>query len=151
VGGISCRTSFTIAFVGKRRREEEEKKGHDLAGKIHFCGSHLIQERLRPDQSYQEKGELVFTANPEDYTARGKGIGSEITTHYHSRSSWGRQLKKFPPRADISWRELNREKREKGGDRLICRVSLLSYQRPRPKKRGKKRAPSPYPPNLLTS
>src|SRR5207302_3615621 len=65
----------------------------DLAGKIQVGLFNIMQEgdvqikgypvRLRLDVA------LVFTANPEDYTARGKiitplkdRIGSEIRTHY---------------------------------------------------------------------
>jgi magnesium chelatase subunit I len=46
---------------------------------------------------------MAFTANPEDYTARGKiitplkdRIGSEIMTHYPRRVEWG---------MDITWQE----------------------------------------------
>src|ERR671933_792142 len=70
----------------------------DLAGKIQVGLFNILQEgdvqikgypiRLRLDVM------LVFTANPEDYTARGKiitplkdRIGSEIRTHYTSTRS----------------------------------------------------------------
>ncbi|MGB7218088.1 MAG: hypothetical protein WBD07_04705 [Vicinamibacterales bacterium] len=77
----------------------------DLAGKIQVGLFNILQEgdvqikgypvRLRLDVM------LVFTANPEDYTARGKiitplkdRIGSEIRTHYPATREHGMEITK---------------------------------------------------------
>src|SRR3989449_9792893 len=65
----------------------------DLAGKIQVGLLNIMQEGDVQIKGYPVRlpldVELVFTANPEDYTARGKiitplkdRIGSEISTHY---------------------------------------------------------------------
>src|ERR1700741_2299568 len=65
----------------------------DLAGKIQVALFNIMQEGDVQIKGYPVRLNLdvalVFTANPEDYTARGKiitplkdRIGSEITTHY---------------------------------------------------------------------
>jgi magnesium chelatase subunit I len=65
----------------------------DLAGKIQVGLFNIMQEGDVQIKGYPVRLDLdvalVFTANPEDYTARGKiitplkdRIGSEITTHY---------------------------------------------------------------------
>src|SRR3989475_7099910 len=65
----------------------------DLAGKIQVGLFNILQEGDVQIKGYPIRlkldGMLVFTANPEDYTARGKiitplkdRIGSEIRTHY---------------------------------------------------------------------
>ena len=67
----------------------------DLAGKIQVGLFNIMQEGDVQIKGYPVRlpldVELVFTANPEDYTARGKiitplkdRIGSEIRTHYPS-------------------------------------------------------------------
>ena len=61
----------------------------DLAGKIQVGLFNIMQEGDVQIKGYPVRLPLVFTANPEDYTARGKiitplkdRIGSEIRTHY---------------------------------------------------------------------
>ena len=64
----------------------------DLAGKIQVASSTSCRKatfRLRDTRCASARRALVFSANPEDYTARGKivtplkdRIGSEIRTHY---------------------------------------------------------------------
>ena len=65
----------------------------DLAGKIQVALFNIMQEGDVQIKGYPVRLELdvalVFSANPEDYTARGKivtplkdRIGSEIRTHY---------------------------------------------------------------------
>src|SRR5262245_19168195 len=65
----------------------------DLAGKIQVGLFNILQEGDIQSKGYPVRLPLdvmmVFTANPEDYTARGKiitplkdRIGSEIRTHY---------------------------------------------------------------------
>ncbi|MGC4055211.1 MAG: hypothetical protein QM757_40765 [Paludibaculum sp.] len=67
----------------------------DLAGKIQVGLFNIMQEGDVQIKGYPVRLPLdvmmVFTANPEDYTARGKiitplkdRIGSEIRTHYPS-------------------------------------------------------------------
>ncbi len=71
----------------------------DLAGKIQVGLFNIMQEGDVQIKGYPVRLPLdvmlVFTANPEDYTARGKiitplkdRIGSEIRTHYPPRWSW---------------------------------------------------------------
>src|SRR5438094_2367764 len=70
----------------------------DLAGKIQVGLFNILQEGDVQIKGYPIRLKLdvllVFTANPEDYTARGKiitplkdGIGSEIRTHYPATRS----------------------------------------------------------------
>src|SRR5258705_3510759 len=72
----------------------------DLAGKVQVGLFNIMQEGDVQIKGYPVRLNLdvalVFTANPEDYTARGKiitplkdRIGSEITTHYPLTVEWG--------------------------------------------------------------
>jgi magnesium chelatase subunit I len=72
----------------------------DLAGKIQVGLFNIMQEGDVQIKGYPIRlpldVELVFTANPEDYTARGKiitplkdRIGSEIRTHYPATAAEG--------------------------------------------------------------
>jgi magnesium chelatase subunit I len=72
----------------------------DLAGKIQVALFNIMQEGDVQIKGYPVRLELdlaiVFSANPEDYTARGKivtplkdRIGSEIRTHYPERLEEG--------------------------------------------------------------
>ena len=92
----------------------------DLAGKIQVGLFNILQEGDVQIKGYPIRLKLdvmlVFTANPEDYTARGKiitplkdRIGSEIRTHYPSTRLHGMAITKQEawtdrtgaPRADI--------------------------------------------------
>src|SRR6202162_1211741 len=75
----------------------------DLAGKIQVGLSNTLQEGDIQIKGYPVRMALdvllVFTANPEDYTARGKiitplkdRIGSEIRTHYPATVSEGMSI-----------------------------------------------------------
>src|SRR6185437_14264997 len=75
----------------------------DLAGKIQVGLFNIMQEGDVQIKGYPVRllldVLLVFTANPEDYTARGKiitplkdRIGSEITTHYPSSVELGMDI-----------------------------------------------------------
>ncbi|HYN86822.1 MAG TPA: hypothetical protein VER32_16350 [Pyrinomonadaceae bacterium] len=75
----------------------------DLAGKIQVALFNIMQEGDVQIKGYPVRLPLdvmlVFTANPEDYTARGKiitplkdRIGSEITTHYPSDLQLGVEI-----------------------------------------------------------
>src|SRR4029078_2146545 len=77
----------------------------DLAGKGQVGLFNLMQEGDVQIKGYPVRlpldVQLCFTANPEDYTARGKIItplkdrlGSEITTHYPSTIDLGRDITK---------------------------------------------------------
>jgi magnesium chelatase subunit I len=77
----------------------------DLAGKIQVGLFNIMQEGDVQIKGYPVRLALdvmlVFSANPEDYTARGKiitplkdRIGSEITTHYPSDLQLGVQITK---------------------------------------------------------
>jgi len=77
----------------------------DLAGKIQVGLFNIMQEGDVQIKGYPVRLPLdvmlVFTANPEDYTARGKiitplkdRIGSEIRTHYPSSLEQGLQITK---------------------------------------------------------
>jgi magnesium chelatase subunit I len=79
----------------------------DLSGKIQVGLFNIMQEGDIQIKGYPIRLKLdvvmAFTANPEDYTARGKiitplkdRIGSEIMTHYPRRIEWG---------MDITWQE----------------------------------------------
>jgi magnesium chelatase subunit I len=84
----------------------------DLSGKIQVGLFNIMQEGDIQIKGYPIRLKLdvlmAFTANPEDYTARGKiitplkdRIGSEIMTHYPRRVSWG---------MDITWQEAWRDR-----------------------------------------
>ena len=75
----------------------------DLAGKIQVGLFNIMQEGDVQIKGYPIRlaldVQLVFTANPEDYTARGKiitplkdRIGAEIATHYPSELKYGLQI-----------------------------------------------------------
>jgi magnesium chelatase subunit I len=75
----------------------------DLAGKVQVGLFNIMQEGDVQIKGYPVRLSLdvmlCFTANPEDYTARGKiitplkdRIGSEITTHYPETVSLGMQI-----------------------------------------------------------
>jgi len=77
----------------------------DLAGKIQVGLFNIMQEGDVQIKGYPVRLALdvmlVFSANPEDYTARGKiitplkdRIGSEVTTHYPSDLQLGVQITK---------------------------------------------------------
>ena len=79
----------------------------DLSGKIQVGLFNIMQEGDVQIKGYPIRLKLdvlmAFTANPEDYTARGKiitplkdRIGSEIMTHYPRKVEWG---------MDITWQE----------------------------------------------
>jgi magnesium chelatase subunit I len=77
----------------------------DLSGKIQVGLFNIMQEGDIQIKGYPIRLTLdvvmAFTANPEDYTARGKiitplkdRIGSEIMTHYPRRVEWGMEITK---------------------------------------------------------
>src|SRR5437773_2418575 len=77
----------------------------DLAGKVQVGLFNVMQEGDVQIKGYPVRlpldVELVFTANPEDYTARGKiitplkdRIGSEIQTHYPQSVPLGMEITK---------------------------------------------------------
>jgi magnesium chelatase subunit I len=83
----------------------------DLAGKIQVALFNIMQEGDVQIKGYPVRLELdvalVFSANPEDYTARGKivtplkdRIGSEIRTHYPATIEEGMEIT-----AQESWSE----------------------------------------------
>jgi magnesium chelatase subunit I len=86
----------TIAdLIGDVDPIKAARGGHDLAGKIQVGLFNIMQEGDVQIKGYPLRlpldVALVFSANPEDYTARGKivtplkdRIGSEIRTHYPS-------------------------------------------------------------------
>src|SRR6266403_4002365 len=94
---------FPFFFFSSRRRHTRSLRDWssdvcssdlpDLAGKIQVGLFNIMQEGDVQIKGYPVRLNLdvalVFTANPEDYTARGKiitplkdRIGSEIRTHY---------------------------------------------------------------------
>ena len=89
----------------------------DLAGKIQVGLFNIMQEGDVQIKGYPVRLPLdvmlVFSANPEDYTARGKiisplkdRIGAEITTHYPREIALGVEItnKKPGPRATVERR-----------------------------------------------
>ena len=98
----------------------------DLAGKIQVGLFNILQEGDVQIKGYPVRLPLdvmmVFSANPEDYTARGKiitplkdRIGSEIRTHYPAT----------PPRT--GWRSPRRKRGPtRGGDARRCRCPTSS-------------------------
>ncbi|MGC2161900.1 MAG: magnesium chelatase [Silvibacterium sp.] len=90
----------------------------DLAGKIQVALFNIMQEGDVQIKGYPVRLELdvslVFSANPEDYTARGKivtplkdRIGSEIRTHYAETIEEGLAIT-----AQEAWTERNHAKTE---------------------------------------
>ena len=92
----------------------------DLAGKIQVGLFNILQEGDVQIKGYPIRLKLdvmlVFTANPEDYTARGKiitplkdRIGSEIRTHYPAtrpeRASRSRSRKRGPSGPGLQGRD----------------------------------------------
>src|SRR5580693_9169815 len=86
----------------------------DLAGKIQVGLFNIMQEGDVQIKGYPVRLPLdvllVFTANPEDYTARGKiitplkdRIGSEIRTHYPENVEEGISITKQESWVDRSW------------------------------------------------
>ncbi len=87
----------------------------DLAGKIQVALFNIMQEGDVQIKGFPVRLPLdvflVFSANPEDYTARGKiitplkdRIGAEITTHYPTELSLGVEITKqeaFTERAEV--------------------------------------------------
>lgn len=89
----------------------------DLAGKIQVGLFNIMQEGDVQIKGYPVRMALdvllVFTANPEDYTARGKiitplkdRIGSEIRTHYPATSAEGMSIT-----AQESWTDRGGQRR----------------------------------------
>jgi len=89
----------------------------DLAGKIQVGLFNIMQEGDVQIKGYPVRMALdvllVFTANPEDYTARGKiitplkdRIGSEIRTHYPATTAEGMAIT-----AQESWTDRNTNRR----------------------------------------
>ncbi|MEO8201777.1 MAG: magnesium chelatase, partial [Gemmatimonadota bacterium] len=87
----------------------------DLSGKIQVGLFNIMQEGDIQIKGYPIRLKLdvlmAFTANPEDYTARGKiitplkdRIGSEIMTHYPRRVEWGMEITR-----QEAWSARNRE------------------------------------------
>ena len=90
----------------------------DLAGKVQVGLFNIMQEGDVQIKGYPVRLPLdvllCFTANPEDYTARGKiitplkdRIGSEIITHYPERrssSAWRSRSRRRGPRATAARR-----------------------------------------------
>ena len=108
----------------------------DLAGKIQVGLFNIMQEGDIQIKGYPVRLPLdvllVFTANPEDYTARGKiitplkdRIGAEIMTHYPETLEIGMNITK-----QEAW--LDREGREADLPEFICemieRVAFLARE-----------------------
>src|SRR6202022_3612972 len=92
----------------------------DLAGKIQVGLFNIMQEGDIQIKGYPVRMALdillVFTANPEDYTARGKiitplkdRIGSEIRTHYPATITEGMSIT-----SQESWTDRDCERRVGG-------------------------------------
>src|SRR5579871_1928204 len=95
-GGIDLSSEFTMHYGLLPRANRgifAVNELPDLAGKIQVALFNILQEGDIQIKGYPVRLELdvalVFSANPEDYTARGKivtplkdRIGSEIRTHY---------------------------------------------------------------------
>jgi magnesium chelatase subunit I len=86
----------------------------DLAGKIQVALFNILQEGDIQIKGYPVRLQLdvalVFSANPEDYTARGKivtplkdRIGSEIRTHYASTVEEGIEITRQEAWTDRGW------------------------------------------------
>ncbi|MGA9494583.1 MAG: magnesium chelatase [Terriglobales bacterium] len=107
----------------------------DLAGKIQVGLFNIMQEGDVQIKGYPIRLPLdvaiVFSANPEDYTARGKiitplkdRIGSEIRTHYPATVEEGIEIT-----VQEAWldRETYREKNSGDGDRNGSRLHIPRY------------------------
>ena len=106
----------------------------DLAGKIQVGLFNIMQEGDIQIKGYPIRLALdlllVFTANPEDYTARGKiitplkdRIGSEIRTHYPSTVAEGMSIT-----AQESWTERDNNRRVEVPDYIREIVEEVAFQ-----------------------
>ena len=123
----------------------------DLAGKVQVCLFNVMQEGDVQIKGYPIRlpldVQLCFTANPEDYTARGKiitplkdRIGSEVVTHYPSSVDLGMDITKQeawtqrddrPVRVpDFVAEVIERIAFEARGDRRIDKRSGVSQRMP---------------------
>jgi magnesium chelatase subunit I len=106
----------------------------DLAGKIQVGLFNIMQEGDVQIKGYPVRLALdvllVFTANPEDYTARGKiitplkdRIGSEIRTHYPATVAEGISIT-----AQESWTKRNSQRRAEVPDFIREVVEEIAFQ-----------------------
>ena len=106
----------------------------DLAGKIQVGLFNIMQEGDVQIKGYPVRLALdvllVFTANPEDYTARGKiitplkdRIGSEIRTHYPATIAEGMSIT-----SQESWTERDGKKRVEVPDYIREVVEEIAFQ-----------------------
>ncbi len=106
----------------------------DLAGKIQVGLFNIMQEGDIQIKGYPVRMALdvllVFTANPEDYTARGKiitplkdRIGSEIRTHYPATVAEGMSIT-----AQESWTERDAKRRVEVPDYIREIVEEVAFQ-----------------------
>jgi magnesium chelatase subunit I len=106
----------------------------DLAGKIQVGLFNIMQEGDIQIKGYPVRMALdvllVFTANPEDYTARGKiitplkdRIGSEIRTHYPATVAEGMSIT-----AQESWTERDAKRRIEVPDYIREIVEEVAFQ-----------------------
>src|SRR5579863_1610444 len=106
----------------------------DLAGKIQVGLFNIMQEGDVQIKGYPVRMALdvllVFTANPEDYTARGKiitplkdRIGSEIRTHYPATIAEGMSIT-----AQESWTDRDSRKRVEVPDYIREVVEEIAFQ-----------------------
>jgi len=106
----------------------------DLAGKIQVGLFNIMQEGDVQIKGYPVRLALdvllVFTANPEDYTARGKiitplkdRIGSEIRTHYPATLAEGMSITQ-----QESWTERDNKKRVEVPDYIREVVEEIAFQ-----------------------
>jgi magnesium chelatase subunit I len=106
----------------------------DLAGKIQVGLFNIMQEGDIQIKGYPLRLPLdvllVFTANPEDYTARGKiitplkdRIGSEIRTHYPATIAEGMSIT-----AQESWTDRDSRKRVEVPDYIREVVEEIAFQ-----------------------
>src|SRR4051812_7615134 len=123
----------------------------DLAGKVQVGLFNIMQEGDVQIKGYPVRlpldVQLCFTANPEDYTARGKiitplkdRIGSEIMTHYPESVELGMDITKQEAWADRAYRPvrvpdfvaevIERVAFEARGDRRIDKRSGVSQRMP---------------------
>ena len=123
----------------------------DLAGKVQVGLFNVMQEGDVQIKGYPVRlaldVQLVFTANPEDYTARGKiitplkdRVGSEILTHYPSsielgmaitqQEAWSRRDHKPVRVPDFIAELIERVAFEARADRRIDRRSGVSQRMP---------------------
>ena len=116
----------------------------DLAGKVQVGLFNIMQEGDVQIKGYPVRLPLdvllCFTANPEDYTARGKiitplkdRIGSEISTHYPESVELGMQITQqeawterglVPVRIPDFVAEVDRARRIRGADRQAHRPAI---------------------------